>query len=768
MTTTQRIFTTIVITTLVQLTTANAGHAAPPVINSFTASLDLSVNAEGSNKVDLSWNTSGGYWLAYIYEDIGFQPLNGSTSVFPSAGIRRYTLVVNNAALETTTKTIEIEIPALEPPQLTISDGGQSANPITIDMFAPPPLTLSWDDRPSFVLIKKPDGSNAINPSSDNEAFWSATSYDIDPNDLQLGNNIFTVRYCIVTDFTSFEEMEFLCSAPAQAIVYKGPSRFDGRFREVLTPGSDFTLTWGSTGHFWHISSPSLGIAQFVSGPTSFQLTNLPAGIHDITLVTCVLTSGGECSNAPNVGDPITDTKQLIVSSTQPSWTTRAWSDDFSSLNVHPSWKFGLHGLPLDTLIDSTNDIWSMGEFSQSIAHVDNGQMTSHEVPLLRVLQGSKFRKVAPFGGFGVAPTPITILGERIIESVGPNGERYIWFTQGGELLSKEPATNHSRIGRFYADGVDDPSTQDDDRFCMYNVPGSGNEVIGLAWDGNPDWLQTRIWFAESQPSATGSIAQGDIVTFPDGGITSFAPSELPCENFLDYSQAQPNSAHQYCQSGQTTGCFQRVGLPNSFGPSHLIYDQVNDAIWFTEFYGDSLGRYDIISDSIDRYPLPTSSRPGPISFLYASAIWQVRQDANYVYFSEWQDAGVARFDKSAPPNTCKTLDANGNNPCIDEIHIPLGSNDMFGHSIELSGNQLWFTLDNPVASSLERDGTLLGYIDTSSWQSGVLYTDVAADSGGIRHSVGPAGFTGISINSAGNRIVVNEFLRQQIIELVQ
>jgi hypothetical protein len=759
----------------------------PPTIQGFNATIS------NFNKVTLTWQTEGGdpSNLLYIYGpslkgaatlDVGFQLQDGTTSFRVPFGTHRYTLAVRSAASERMTRQIEVDVAPPPPPDII------SATELRVNMFDRVAQTISWAPVPdTFVQMLMPNGTQATTASSS----YQVTSAEL--QSLQFGRHRYRLTTCRnVTDGDPY------CGESSSVYVHIGGAKFDGDFRQFVPSGQGAGVSWSGSGNFWHLSSASLGIDQWLLTPSySILAAKLKPGAHTLRLTTCNYAAVTECSNrsdvkasvagtvseimvgldqlvlggtvvariataagsveakalrtglvgeiSVNVGAPVSAGSQLlailtddvehkqIVVGQSVAWSHRDWSIDFdpTTSRSFTTATRKLAGLPLDIVVHSAGALFSIGEFSQSIAHVPvGGAVTEYEVPLLRLLNPTVQRmvKVSPFGAFN-GRSSITVLGERIIEVDGD-----VWFTQGGQEGDNGLA-NHARVVRFAPFAADDPATDDDDRFCAYNVPENNNAVVGIAWDG------TRMWVAEARTGVAPVLS-------------SFNPSELPCENYLNFDDPAKvaQSAHQYCTAANQPGCFRKVALPGLIGAGHLVVDPYANAVWFTEFYAGGIGRYDMATGAVTRFPLPAPAIPS----WYESAPWQIRVDAGYVYVNEFWDNDLVRFNKALPSAQCTALDASGANPCMSEIHLPLNVGAAMTHSIDLHGSRLWFTR-----------GDVIGYVDTSTWASGVIYTGLPSLVDPARADVAPASYCGISVHPVTGTVAVADFDRKQLLRLV-
>jgi hypothetical protein len=129
------------------------------------------------------------------------------------------------------------------------------------------------------------------------------------------------------------------------------------------------------------------------------------------------------------------------------------------------------------------------------------------------------------------------------------------------------------------------------------------------------------------------------------------------------------------------------------------------------------------------------------------------------IYFNEAFDASVSRFDGSrADDPACLTLDAQGQNPCIESRVIP--NFDLVNqavHSIALDGEgRLWFTTRDAREEGAENTASV-GFV-TAGFGAAVLFPPLEAFPGdGAAHN------TGIAFDPATGDVWFAEFLRKRI-----
>jgi hypothetical protein len=132
----------------------------------------------------------------------------------------------------------------------------------------------------------------------------------------------------------------------------------------------------------------------------------------------------------------------------------------------------------------------------------------------------------------------------------------------------------------------------------------------------------------------------------------------------------------------------------------------------------------------VEVYPLPAAVRPAEGYEQFAGFPWQLRADRDAVYLGEYGDTQLLRFDKTlAARGDCTALSADGTNPCIEELFLPMTIKQVNHHSLDLQDGRLWFTLTNEFGPADDPRTSTFGYVDTASWAAGsptgVLYTDI-------------------------------------------
>jgi DNA-binding beta-propeller fold protein YncE len=250
-----------------------------------------------------------------------------------------------------------------------------------------------------------------------------------------------------------------------------------------------------------------------------------------------------------------------------------------------------------------------------------------------------------------------------------------IWLTQGGwqfytcAVGSAQPTcpANHSEVVSF------DPATK---KFCTYTVPGNDNEVVGLATTKTAS--ATTIWYLET------NVESGQPY------LDSFDPAHVG-------NGCPGTSTASYSLTGKIT----QLKWPGNVEPAQISVDPDGLYLWVTDFWGSSISRVDISTGAITRYKLAADgSRAGS---LFGPEPWQVTSDAGYVYAIGYGDSNLVRIDK-----------ATGQ---VDQVKIPLTSDEESGYGLALSGGRLYFTLADDGQPKYGA-ASAVGYVNIKAWES--------------------------------------------------
>jgi len=370
-------------------------------------------------------------------------------------------------------------------------------------------------------------------------------------------------------------------------------------------------------------------------------------------------------------------------------------------------------GTPLAIDLDASGNAWVIGEFSTNTIHqiVYNAPSacpasTPYTVPSTG---GNIFWR-------NTASTKQTVLAEGV--QVDPVGG-HVYFSQGGGVYEcnntaehTPPCTdeNHSRIGQF---------TPGPDTFKMFNLPGNRNEAHGIYWDAAREWL----WVAES--GLFSDFVAGDS---HQGAIIAFKPSIAFWDNALQTGSAWDAAMQpELCDGtgGNTTpddGCYQRFQLPAAAWVTGNVTVDPSGFVWFTNFWGTSIGRLDPATEAVLLYPEPVTRTSQ--NAIVGSGTWAIKisPDGQYVVWNEYFDSTISRmaiadWDNSA----CLTLDGGGANPCME--HVDLGSSGDPDHDTDTENMQglayapngtLWFSTGGPVPHTPGQIEASIGFVDAA------------------------------------------------------
>jgi streptogramin lyase len=375
----------------------------------------------------------------------------------------------------------------------------------------------------------------------------------------------------------------------------------------------------------------------------------------------------------------------------------------YSSFAIPPSLGTNKFGLTLD--VGPDGKVWLNQEFHLELKSFD---------PALGTFMARTFPQ-APGGGifattlFGNYRSRMSGMGE----DVDTDGDGNVWFTEGGEMLYPEggPYFNTSRIVRYHPDT---------DTFDCYNAPVDNAQAIGVLVDP----ARNMVWYTEGGP------AHG-------AAITGFSPDSITSDCRFDPYQGSKRDA--LCSATVTVSCHQRFPLPNAFSiPSHLVLDPEGN-IWFAEFFGNKIGRLSPETGEILELPLPAPiADQGPGQILGSSGPWEMAADDNGdVWATEFFDATVIRIHPSLmQTNDCLHLDANGLNPCVEDMTVQYDDDvEKVIHTVAVGAEGLvWFGVEEvPGPANGWTPGAHIGFMSSNGGQPVLLpQLDGLARPGGI------------------------------------
>jgi streptogramin lyase len=371
-------------------------------------------------------------------------------------------------------------------------------------------------------------------------------------------------------------------------------------------------------------------------------------------------------------------------------------------------------GLPLALTLDDRGNAWVLGEFHTHLQVVSDADSAL----AARTIRIPHHPHAAPFASGHGGPSKRSMLGEDLV--VDRDGR--VWISQGGGYLIHE-GTNHSRVVSF------DPESGD---FAAYNLPGNGNEAMGLLWDERRD----LIWVAESAMDT----------------LVAFDPDRAPHDNEFLWNKSLDGTL---CPepTPEPAGCFARYPLPDgAHRPAQLVGDP-SGAIWFTLFWGAGIGRLDPDSGEVIVYSLAGGIGTDPRAKAVGPGPWDIAisPDGEHVVWSEFFDSTVARIPLArALDPECRAL-VDDRNPCVEEMRIPGAAESQQVHSIAFDAfGNLWFTqFSFPHVPGVNNS---IGFV-TADWSRVELLDPLEIGSNGSRS------YADIAIDPGTGDIWIAEFL---------
>ena len=281
-------------------------RTSPPTeIEQFSAVLSA------RNIVTLTWETSGGTVgePVHIYgefhdpvtgehhRNVGYRAEHDNTDGLTfrvRPGLHRYVLELPTAAGKVT-KVYELNVPA--PTSPVITSPANSLYPVNIS-----DQTVTWPALAAdeFMLIRPP-GQPSIEVTGQNSHTFTAQYLED-----TLGEGEHAIGYFTCVDMSGAKPAmsRDFCSSRSRNPIIIGSARFTGPERHFAAPGGSVTLSWDNTGDSTVLTAPSvLGGVQTTTA-FSHTFTNLPIGIHDISLESCISTPA-DCANTEDVVSPV-------------------------------------------------------------------------------------------------------------------------------------------------------------------------------------------------------------------------------------------------------------------------------------------------------------------------------------------------------------------------------------------------------------------------------------------------------------------------------
>jgi len=351
--------------------------------------------------------------------------------------------------------------------------------------------------------------------------------------------------------------------------------------------------------------------------------------------------------------------------------------------------------------------------------------------------------------------TRISTAGEDI--TTDSNGN--IWFTEGGALYYGSGLFNQffntSRIIKY------SPSTNE---FSCFNSPIDNAGVQGILVDE----ARGLVWYSEGGVSFDDI---GDPKTSDGNAISAITLDSTLSNCFFD--PYDPGAVRDpICESGPSPSCHMRFPLPdplNPGSPSHLALDGGGN-IWFTEFFNNAIARLTPETGEIIELPLPeTIVSTGPGAFI-GGGPWELQFDANGdLWVTEFFDATITRIKLSSmDPTNCLNLDADGNNPCVEEMFVGQnGVEDARIHTLDIAPDgKVWFALSEDRQNFnglLFRSIARPGFVDPANNYETVLLPFLrTVDS--IFDGIGSV--SGLAVHPQNGNILLLEGLEKQLGQL--
>ena len=351
---------------------------------------------------------------------------------------------------------------------------------------------------------------------------------------------------------------------------------------------------------------------------------------------------------------------------------------DYSSIPIPPSFGTNKHELAVAVAPDST--LWFNQEF-----HLELKALSPDTRPVYTAIEIPQAEGQGIFASMyqGDHASRTSARGEDIVVS----SDGTVWFTQGGWPHYSGEYFNTSRVVQY------DPLTRE---FACFNLPNDKASVVGVLIDE----LRGMIWYTESESYSGNAIA-----AFPMSSMLSNCA-------FDPYSSQQRDPI---CSDGPNDSCHWRFPRPNPTGfPAHLAMDAAGN-IWFTEFWGNRIGRLTPETGEIIELPLPTPIvQQGP-GIWVGSGPWELAFDDNGdLWVGEFFDATILRIRPSLmATEDCQQLDANGQNPCIEEMLVASNGIDQKTlHTISIGVDGLvWFAVEESSDEEGRRTIAEFGFI---------------------------------------------------------
>ncbi len=276
---------------------------------------------------------------------------------------------------------------------------------------------------------------------------------------------------------------------------------------------------------------------------------------------------------------------------------------------------------------------------------------------------GDKIAQVTPSGSATefIAQTPST---EPFGITLGPTSDGALWFT--------EQSLGTSSIGRITSTGS----------FHLYNLPSTTYpQYIATGPDG-------ALWFTDSVDNRIGRITTtGSVVTYNVTGVPQGITNGPTGNGNLWFTlQSSTNGVPDAIGKISPTGTITTYNLPTTDGAPSQIAVGPDGNLWFTESFGDKIGRINPTTNQFAEFNVPTAN---------ASPTGIVAGPDGNLWFTETAANKIGRITPT------------GN---ITEYSVPTASSSPSGITVGSDGN-VWFTEAATGASKIANINPTTGAI---------------------------------------------------------
>lgn len=356
----------------------------------------------------------------------------------------------------------------------------------------------------------------------------------------------------------------------------------------------------------------------------------------------------------------------------------------------------GTNPAPLAVAVGQDHTLWINQEF-----HTELHALSGGVAPALQA------RGIPQVSGVGIFAT--TLFGGQSArfssagEDIDIAGDGKVWFTEGGAIIypPDDVHYNTSRIMSY------SPATG---QFQCFNAPFDNASVIGLLIDA----ARGMVWYTESG--------------FEHGAAISGITLNSSLSNCA-FDPTANGPRDPICDAAPGPSCHWRFALPDAESfPAHMVLDGLGN-IWFTEYLGNKIARFNPDSGQLIELPLPAPISQDADATQYAtSGPWQLTfDDHGDLWATEFFDATILRVHPDRlSGSACLQLDSAGRNPCIDEALVASnGSDGKTIHTISAGADGLlWFGLETDHAFPLHDpaiDTSVIGFVSPVDGTIGFL-----------------------------------------------